>query len=170
MSTSLSTGFSVSIDPGGLRFSAAHFITYGGSCENLHGHNFHVRIDAHGDNSDDELVVDFVLLTRLAQAACDQLHDKVLLPGKSPVVQQTGENGLVHVRSYDKYFVFPEDNICVLPIANTTAEMLAWHVGEQLLATLRETTDISNLAILEIAVEEADRQWGISRRVLRDDR
>ncbi len=169
MATSRAAGFSVSIDPGGLRFSAAHFITYDGRCENLHGHNFHVRVDAHGDNSDNELVVDFVLLTRHAEAVCNRLHDRVLLPGTSPLVQQTCENGLVHVRSCGRYFAFPEDSVCILPIANTTAEMLAWYIGDQLLTTLRETTDVANIAMLEVAVEEADRQWGISRRVLRDE-
>ncbi|MCG8122586.1 MAG: 6-carboxytetrahydropterin synthase, partial [Candidatus Thiodiazotropha taylori] len=31
------------MSPGELHFNSAHFITFNNSCENLHGHNFHVR-------------------------------------------------------------------------------------------------------------------------------
>ncbi|MBV9711092.1 MAG: 6-carboxytetrahydropterin synthase, partial [Ktedonobacteraceae bacterium] len=34
----------VKIEGGYLRFSAAHFITFGGRCERLHGHNYGVLV------------------------------------------------------------------------------------------------------------------------------
>ena len=69
--------FAVDVYPGQLHFNAAHFITFGGTCENLHGHNFHARLQAQGSNNSDAFVVDFVLLNRLAAAICTQLNDKV---------------------------------------------------------------------------------------------
>lgn len=162
-------GFAIRVQPGQLRFSAAHFITYGGSCENLHGHNFHVRIDASGDNTEDELVVDFVLMTRLTAEVCEQLHDKVLLPATSKEVDIEQRDGLVHVRSYDKCFTLPLENCCLLPLSNTTAEMLAWYIGERLLESLEARQAADHLALLEVAVEEADRQWGICRREIRHE-
>lgn len=154
--------YAVSIHPGDLRFSAAHFITFDGTCENLHGHNFHVRIDVNGHNNADGFVVDFVHLNRLAATICDELHDRILLPGESPETSLEYDNGSVHVRSYDKYFVFPEQNCAVLPIANTTAELLAWYVGSRLREQLPAPA-LANANVLEVAVEEADRQWGIYR-------
>ena len=169
MTTVLPT-FAISVDPGELHFNAAHFITFANSCENLHGHNFHVRIDARGDNDADDLVVDFVLLTRLAAGICARLNDKVLLPANSGVVKVEKRHRRVYVSSYDKQFVLPEDNCCLLPVSNTTAEMLAWYIGEHLLATLRRQGAASNVGELEVSVEEADRQWGVCRRVLKHEK
>lgn len=164
--TTVSPAFAISVDPGQLHFNAAHFITFDNSCENLHGHNFHVRIDARGDNDADDLVVDFVLLTRLAAGICAELNDKVLLPAKSDVVKVEQRNSLVHISSYDKQFMLPANNCYQLPVSNTTAEMLAWYIGERLLESLQQQGAASNVGELEIAVEEADRQWGVCRRVL----
>lgn len=156
--------FAVWIEPAELHFNAAHFITFDGGCENLHGHNFHVRLHVRGDNTADAFVIDFVQLGQLAREVCAKLHDRVLLPGASRVVQLVRRDGLVHASAYDKRFAFPEENCAVLPMANTTAEMLAWHISEELLQALRPRGLLGNLTELEVAVEEADRQWGICRR------
>jgi 6-pyruvoyltetrahydropterin/6-carboxytetrahydropterin synthase len=158
--------FAVSIDPGDLHFNSAHFITFNGCCENLHGHNFHVRVAASGENGSDAFVVDFVLLSQLAREVCATLHDKILLPGRSEQVRVRQTERGVEVESYDKYFVFPEDNCAVLPIENTTAEMLASYVCDRLVTNLDEKGALANVRSIEVQVEEADRQWGICRREL----
>ncbi len=158
------TSFAVSIDPGELHFSAAHFITIGNSCENLHGHNFHVRVDARGGNTDDAFVVDFVALTRVAAAVCRTLHDRVLLPGESGTVRVQRYDAQVYVQSFDKHFVLPAENCAILPLANTTAEMLAQYVCDRILQQLGDEALLGRLQELEVGVEEADRQWGICRR------
>lgn len=155
--------FAVSVDPGELHFNAAHFITFAGTCENLHGHNFHTRVDAWGDNTEDALVVDFVLLTRLARTICATLHDRVLLPGTSAVVTLRDEDSQIHVASYGKRFALPAENCAILPISNTTAELLAGYICEQLREALRTADALGRVAGLQVAVEEADRQWGICR-------
>ncbi len=167
--TTVSPAFAISVNPSELHFNAAHFITFDSSCENLHGHNFHVRIDARGDNGTDDLVVDFVLITRLAASICAELNDKVLLPANSDVVKIEQRNHLVYISSYGKQFMLPEDNCYQLPVSNTTAEMLAWYVGERVLKSLHRQGAADNVGELEIAVEEADRQWGVCRRVLKHD-
>jgi 6-pyruvoyltetrahydropterin/6-carboxytetrahydropterin synthase len=161
--------FAVDVYPGELHFNSAHFITFAGTCENLHGHNFHVRIRAEGSNGADAFVVDFVLLNRLAAEVCARLHDKVLLPGESEEIQleEDGEN--LQVSSYGKHFTLPLANCAVLPVSNTTAEMLAWHILESLLGHPQARAGLSQVEALEVAVEEADRQWGICRRVLKKD-
>lgn len=158
--------FAVSVHPGELHFNAAHFITFNHSCENLHGHNFHVRIQAYGDNNEDAFVIDFVLLNRLAAEVCLELHDKILLPGKSGEVSIREVDGQVEVQSYDKRFSLPAGNCLILPIANATAEMLAWYLTESLLPKLAACEALTHVESLEIAVEEADHQWGICRRKL----
>ncbi|MFL6651403.1 MAG: 6-pyruvoyl trahydropterin synthase family protein, partial [Sulfurifustaceae bacterium] len=97
--------FGVWIEPAELHFNAAHFITFAGICENLHGHNFHVRLRVHGDNTADAFVVDFVEITRLAREVCATLHDRVLLPGTSGEVRLTRGDGWIEASAHDKRFV-----------------------------------------------------------------
>ncbi len=159
--------FAVSVHPGELHFNAAHFITFNNSCENLHGHNFHLRIQAWGDNNSDAFVIDFVQLNRLAAGICRELNDKALVPGRSEELRVQEQDGQIEVSSYDKRFSLPAGNCLVLPIANTTAEMLAWYIMETLIPLLERHSSLTQVETLELAVEEADQQWGICRRRIR---
>ena len=158
--------FAVNVHPGELHFNAGHFITFNGTCENLHGHNFHVRIHAEGDNNSDAFVIDFVQLNRIAAEICSQLHDKVLLPGNSSEVSLRREGEQLHIESHGRKFSLPQENCEILPVDNTTAEMLAWYIMESLIPRLRALSALSQVDRLEVAVEEADQQWGICRRRL----
>jgi 6-pyruvoyltetrahydropterin/6-carboxytetrahydropterin synthase len=159
--------YAVRVQPGELHFNAAHFITFNGTCENLHGHNFHVRVEARGENTGDAFVVDFVLLNRLAAGICGELHDGVLLPTISDEVSiEETADGMIDVRSYDRRFVISRASAILLPLPNTTAEMLARHISDRMVAELDRHTAIGNLRQLEVAVEEADRQWGVYCREL----
>ena len=159
----------VRVHTGELHFNAAHFITFDGTCENLHGHNFHVEIEARGDAARDAFVIDFVLLNRLAASICGELHDGVLLPGHSKEVSIREQDGMIAIESYGKRFLLPKENTIILPMANTTAEMLAMHIGDRLVEALGRHDALAGLRSLEIAVEEADRQWGVHARCF-DDR
>lgn len=157
--------YAVRVQPGELHFNAAHFITFGGTCENLHGHNFHVRLEARGDNTGDAFVIDFVLLNRLAAEVCRELHDGVLVPTESDEIDIEPRAGdLIEIRSYDKCFTLSRASCILLPLPNTTAEMLARHIGDRLLVELEAHDALANLHSLEVAVEEADRQWGVCRQ------
>lgn len=159
------TSYAVRVQPGELHFNAAHFITFDQRCENIHGHNFHVRLEAHGDNTGDAFVIDFVMLNALAAEICSELHDGVLLPCNSDEVSiEERDDGLIDVRSYDRRFILDRRSCILLPVPNTTAEMLARHIGDRLVDELGERKALDNLRLLEVAVEEADRQWGICRR------
>ena len=48
-----------------MRFISAHFITYGGKCERLHGHNYGVLAEIEGSLNEDHLVFDFTVLNGL---------------------------------------------------------------------------------------------------------
>ena len=56
-----------------------------------------------------------------------------------------------------------------LPIPNTTAERLAKHISDRLLEELGRLNAHGNLKSLEVAVEEADNQWGICQRIVTDE-
>lgn len=153
------------VEPADLGFNSAHFITYGKVCENLHGHNFHTRVAAHGEDTGEGYVLDFVALTRLAREICQELSDRVILPATSPVVQLTEEDGLVKVESFGKRFWIEKAGCAILQIPNATAELIARHIGERLIEALHQENLAGGVHLLEVGVEEADRQWGFSRHV-----
>lgn len=161
-----SSPFVTWVEPADLGFNSAHFITYGNICENLHGHNFHTRVVAHGEDGGEGYVLDFVALTRLARNICQDLSDRVILPGNSPVVRLEEADGLIKVESFGKRFWLEKEGCVVLPIANATAELIAFHIGERLTAALHRENLATGVRLLEVGVEEADRQWGISRHRL----
>src|SRR6201987_5230856 len=74
----------VKVEGGYLRFSSAHFITFGGKCERLHGHNYGVLIEIEGELGDDKLVFDFTILKRLTREICQRLNHRFLLPLHNP--------------------------------------------------------------------------------------
>lgn len=162
--------FAVRVSPGELHFNAAHFITFNQTCENIHGHNFHVKLEARGSNTSDAFVIDFVLLNRLAAGICRELHDGVLIPTEGHDIRVTEhDDGMIEVQSYDKRFILSRESCILLPIPNTTAEMLAFHISNRLFDTLRSENALGNLTTLEVAVEEADAQWGICTRDVEHD-
>jgi len=151
------------VEPADLGFNSAHLITYGNVCENLHGHNFHTRVTAHGEDTGEGYVLDFVALTRLAREICQELSDHVILPATSPVVRLTEEDGLVKVESFGKRFWIERESCVILQIPNATAELLARHIGDRLTEALHREKLAKGVHLLEVGVEEADRQWGFSR-------
>ena len=61
-------------------FSAAHFLSnYQGKCENLHGHNYKVRLWVQGENLDEGgMLADFSLLKKALKEVLDPLDHSCL--------------------------------------------------------------------------------------------
>jgi 6-pyruvoyltetrahydropterin/6-carboxytetrahydropterin synthase len=149
----------VTVERNTLRFAAAHFATFEGQCEPLHGHNYDVSIEVEGELTDDSWVIDFRLLKSLARELCQQLDHKFLLQRDSKVLQIDEGKSNWKVRFRERGWVFPKSDVLPLPIDNTTAERLAeWFAGrlrEQLLA--RGTTNLSSITV---GIEEQPGQAG----------
>jgi 6-pyruvoyltetrahydropterin/6-carboxytetrahydropterin synthase len=61
-------------------FAAAHYLVhYHGKCENLHGHNYRVRVYAEGDNLDKGgMLLDFGILKKTLKKVLDRLDHSLL--------------------------------------------------------------------------------------------
>lgn len=124
-----------------LVFSAAHFITFDGNiCERLHGHNYRVSADVFGQLDENYYVIDYILLRDILKAIVDQLDHRMLLPTDHPQIRVTANDREVEARFEDRRWVFPRHDCILLPIANTTTELLARYIGRRLLADLEEAT------------------------------
>ena len=118
----------VKVEGGYLNFSSAHFITYGGKCERLHGHNYGVLVEVEGELGEDKLVFDFTILKRLTKEICQRLDHRFLLPRHNPhlALSEVGENW--EIRFGEKLYVFPRADVVELPIDNSaTSELVALH-------------------------------------------
>jgi 6-pyruvoyltetrahydropterin/6-carboxytetrahydropterin synthase len=145
--------FHVRIAGDDLGFSAAHFLVFAdGRCEPLHGHNYRVAAEVSGPLDENQCVVDFVVLTERLRAVLAELDHAVLLPARQPALRvtvgpqeveatlaghppQAGSPPQVGGR-----WVFPRSDCRVLPLAATTAELLAEHVGRRLWEEVRSRT------------------------------
>ena len=138
--------FSVSVTKDYLVFASAHFITFAGHrCEGLHGHNYRVRVTIDGALDEESwFVFDFVVLKRIMRRLCDEIDHKVLLPLDNP------------------RYVFPKADCALLPVPNTTVEMLAELLTMRLRTEL-EAMGARGLTMIEMEVEENFGQTAVYR-------
>lgn len=150
----------VTIEAGNLRFSAAHFISFAGKCERLHGHNYAVSVSLEGSLTEDRYVFDFVELKQLVKNLCDRLDHRFLLPRNSACLSISENEGEVEVRFKDRRYVFPREDVLDLPLENITAERLAGYIADELAATVGKR---GNISLIEVGVEEAPGQTAYFR-------
>ena len=161
--------FSVTVAKDYLVFASAHFITFAGHrCEGLHGHNYRVRVTVEGALDPDAwFVFDFVVLKRLMRELCDEIDHKVLLPLENPKIQVTEEGDAVMVAYEGKpRYRFPRADCSLLPVPNTTVEMLAELLAGRCRAQL-EKLGATRLTVIEMEVEENFGQSAVYREMLR---
>lgn len=149
----------VSVERNRLKFAAAHFATFAGDCEPLHGHNYAITVDVEGDLTDDSWVWDFSDLKKRVKALADQLDHKFLLQRESRVLDITETAESWEVSFGGRRYVFPKSDVAVLPIDNSTAERLAEWLGTQLWDGL-ETAHGDTIHKLTVGVEEMPGQAG----------
>ncbi len=148
--------YRVSVTKDYLVFSSAHFITFAGHrCEGLHGHNYRARVTVEGAlRNDTWFVFDFVELKHIMRRLCDALDHLVLLPLHSDRIRVVEEDAVVRV-SVDgvQKYVFPRVECALLPIPNTTVEMLATYLATQLQSAL-VAAGATGLTAVEMEIEE----------------
>ena len=123
---------SIRITDGKMSFSAAHFVVRGGTCERLHGHNYQVEISIQGPLDNHGMVLDFRDVKDRVTGICETLDHRVLLPGRSQEIKVREAVGTMEVVVTGRRYVFPKGDCIVLPIAATTAELLAEYIATKL--------------------------------------
>ena len=111
-----------------IGFAAAHFSIVDGRAERLHGHNYRVRLRARGTLRRDGSVIDFGVLKTALRIACAELDEHVLIPTASHELEVREDGDEVTVRHEQRRYVFPREDVRLLPIANSTCECLATHI------------------------------------------
>lgn len=149
--------FKVSVSKDYLVFSSAHFITFRGhQCETLHGHNYRVGVTVEGSVDDETMfVVDFSILKKCVRKLVDEIDHKVLLPLKNPKLAFRDAGAQRHVDYFGAHtYTFPVVDCAMMPIENTTAEMIAQYFARRTREELLGM-GIGNLTAIEMEVEES---------------
>jgi 6-pyruvoyltetrahydropterin/6-carboxytetrahydropterin synthase len=146
--------YSVRVTKDYLVFCCAHFITYeGDDCERLHGHNYRVAVEVDGTLDENHYVFDFIALKNLTRSIVNELDHHMLVATKNPKLPTTVEGNRVVVRFGEKHWDFPKEDCVLLPIENTTTELLAKWLATRLLAELKSKRDVVP-DVLRIELEE----------------
>ncbi len=160
--------FQVTVNKDYLAFSSAHFITFRGhKCESLHGHNYRVGVTVTGQvDPECQFVLDFAILKQILKPMVEAVDHKVLLPAKSTKLEIEESDDSLTVTYLDApRFRFPTSDCALLPISNTTAEMLAEYFAIQVQGELAHR-GFDHLDWLAIEVEESPGQTATYRAAL----
>jgi 6-pyruvoyltetrahydropterin/6-carboxytetrahydropterin synthase len=137
-----------------LVFCSGHFISYeGDKCERLHGHNYRATVEIEGDLDVNRYVFDFIALKHRTKAITDELDHRMLLATRNPLISVEEGPKSVRVRYREREWLFPRDDCVLLPIENTTAELLARYIAGRLVEDLRRHHDYRP-AVLRVEIEE----------------
>ena len=149
-----------------FNFASSHFLVFAdGGREELHGHNYQVRVGLTGAVGAGDMVLDFCQLKPIVRRFCAALDHRTLLPARNPRVKLEDDGDGVRVSftrndgGVDR-FLFPRRDIIVLPITNTSTERLAEYLGHQVLEAISVEFKEARLTRFEIEVEESRGQCG----------
>ncbi len=158
-----SESWSIKVHKDYLKFSAAHFLIFAdGTAERLHGHNYKVYAEVESELDTHGLVLNFQEVKPLIREICDELDEHLLLPGEHPVLTaERRDDGQMEIHYQDRRYLIPADEVIVLPINNTSAENLAGHLGQQLLARIQKKFPSVALKRISVGVEETPGQQGV---------
>ncbi|MBX2986364.1 MAG: 6-carboxytetrahydropterin synthase [Bdellovibrionaceae bacterium] len=138
-----------------FKFSAAHFLIFDEkSAEKLHGHNYQVTVDlevaGEADLAGRGFFVDFNVFKKFIKARLDQWDEVVLLPEKHTDMKFRREGSSLEVRFRDRFYVFPANEVILLPVTNTSVEQLSRLLAEEFHAAFKD----QHVARVRVSVEE----------------
>ncbi len=154
--------FQVRVTKDYLVFCSGHFITYqGDQCERIHGHNYRTAVEVEGDLDENHYVIDFIALKDLTRSIIAELDHRMMLPTRSRHILLHEEGSNIRVTYGDRYWSFPRDECALVPIANTTAELLADYIAGR----LHEAMKARGWHLPRVLRVEVEESFGQSARV-----
>ena len=156
--------YRIHVSKDNLMFAAGHFAVFDGDAiEPLHGHNYRFSVTIEGPVDANAYVFNFVTLKKLMKRIGDELDHRVLLPGESTLVRLEHHADGWIARAGAKWYRFPAEDVVVLPMPNTTVEMLARYLHGRLCEELRKLPQADHLTTIEVEIEETFGQSAVYR-------
>lgn len=142
-----------SVEVSGIGFSAGHFVSEGGKCERLHGHNYQVSVRISGEINSQGMVIDFRVVKAHLRSLCKEWDHRLLLPARSSQIKITTRGKQTEVKTPDREYSFPMQDVLILDVIETTAEELARILAEKLGTSLKK--ELPNLRQISVTVAES---------------
>jgi 6-pyruvoyltetrahydropterin/6-carboxytetrahydropterin synthase len=153
--------FSIEVAKDYFNFASAHFLIFAnGRREPLHGHNYQVSVKLDGELDTAGIVLDFIAFKPLVKRICDGLDHRTLIQSQSPVLDVRRRGREIEVRYRREKMILPKQDVILLPLANTSTELLAEHVANLIRRRVGREFRGANIRTLEVGVEEARGQRG----------
>jgi 6-pyruvoyltetrahydropterin/6-carboxytetrahydropterin synthase len=155
--------FSIEVAKDYFNFASAHFLIFAdGRREPLHGHNYQVSVAMEGELDRAGVVLDFITFKPLVKEVCDALDHRTLIQTNSSTIQVRQGAKEIEIVHKKQRLVLPRRDVILLPITNTSTELLAEYIAGQIKRKVRQNFPAA-IRYMEVAVEEARGQRGIFR-------
>jgi 6-pyruvoyltetrahydropterin/6-carboxytetrahydropterin synthase len=156
--------FAIEVAKDYFNFAAAHFLIFAnGQREALHGHNYQVAVRLEGELDRAGVVLDFITLKPLVKRVCDDLDHRTLIQSQSPLLKVQKKNNGVSIHYRKQKILLPKHDVILLPLANTSTELLAEYIANQIQLKVRRQFPQATIRYIEVVVEEARSQRAIFR-------
>jgi 6-pyruvoyltetrahydropterin/6-carboxytetrahydropterin synthase len=156
--------FSIEVAKDYFNFASAHFLIFAnGEREPLHGHNYQVSVAIEGELDRAGVVFDFISFKPLVKRVCDDLDHRTLIQSASPILKISRNARSVEVVYKKQKLLLPRNDVILLPLMNTSTELLAEYVAQQIRGKVRQQFPTTRIRSIEVAVEETRGQRGIFR-------
>ena len=160
----MSRSFSIEVAKDYFNFASAHFLIFSnGQREPLHGHNYQVSVVMEGELDPAGVVLDFISFKPLVKRICDGLDHRTLIQTASPVITLRQRPHEIELRYKQQKIILQRQDVLLLPLINTSTELLAEYVAGQIRRRVRRNFPKSQIRYLEVGVEEARGQRGFFR-------
>ena len=104
-------------------------------------------------------MIDFGLIKKLTKEIVDRLDERTIVPGRSDCLTiDESREGSVKIRYEQDEFVLPAGDVCIVPIAHSSAEELARYLWDELATALRARGALDEVTTMEVSVAEGPGQ------------
>jgi 6-pyruvoyltetrahydropterin/6-carboxytetrahydropterin synthase len=156
--------FSIEVAKDYFNFASAHFLIFAnGKREPLHGHNYQVSVSMEGELDPAGVVLDFITFKPLVKRICDSLDHRTLIQTASSAIEVRARDHEVEVRYGKQKIILPRQDVILLPLKNTSTELLAEHIAHRIRVQVRRKFPRTVISHMEVGVEEARGQRGFYR-------
>ena len=109
------------------------------------------------------VLLDFIAFKPLVKQVCDELDHRTLIQRESPLLRIRRDRKGIQVLYKEQRIILPRRDVILLPLANTSTELLAEYIANKIRQRTRRKFPRAKLRLIEVSVEEARGQRGFFR-------
>jgi 6-pyruvoyltetrahydropterin/6-carboxytetrahydropterin synthase len=154
------------------KFSCAHMTVFpDGTKERLHGHNYQVGAVLELHDVAFAQMIPFAPIKDALSVICKEFRERVLLAANNPFFEKLrDDDDELELRLCGKRYVFPREDVLLLPIDNVAVEGLAAYLVDRMVAALTPSLPPGVVHAIEVSVHESPGQGAACQVVLEGER